>query len=468
MPFINKPGDRHIIPRAGALAGDEAAATKPLWQWLPATHEERAAREDIEAEIADHLASAAAEIVGAGCSALDAEQRARERFGNVAAIRRKCWWIQQGDQIMWRWFGIGLFLALVTAIAAVGIGGWKVQVAMADRLDRLTDELAFIHRGQEAMLARQPAETVPEIRGSAYLGDPSRPAANAELQIWNATELKLFRRVRTDGSGRFRSHSIPPGDYFVLASLLGADGKEPYSTYPLPQIVAHQVQSSPLYAYAGDELPDLSLDLLFRFGQLSLEIIAPEIEPTGTEWLDSALSGMQYIPRLTLAATKQSPQLPLDPNGDQLNVEWPWRGRAFHGPWREFFAPSPLGGTAAEPLRNYPAIWPGEYKVDVFVAGMLAPQQSNKLTVDVLGMHSMQAAISNEADTIKIEEGKRTHLRVTVPKAIADELGQMLLATGGKLHDEKGFLKILQPRPAAIDVLAGQPLLPTDYVFRPE
>lgn len=369
---------------------------------------------------------------------------------------------------MWRWFGVGLFVALVMAIAAFGIGGWKVQVAMADRLDRLTEELASIHRGQEAMLARQPAETVPEIRGTAYLGDPSRPAANAELQIWNATEMKLFRRVHTDRSGRFRSHSIPPGDYFVLAALLAANGKEVYSTYPMPQIIRHFVQSRPLYAYVGDELPEISLDLLFRFGQLSLEIVAPEMEPTGTEWLDSALAEMQYLPELTLAPTKRAPASPLDPNGDHLNVEWPLRGRAFHGPWWEFLLRPPIGGTAAEPLRNYPALWLGEYKVDVVVAAMFDEKPFNKLNPDRLGMHSTQAAISNEAVTIKIEEGKRTHLRITMPKAIADELGQMLLATGGEMHDEEGLRKILLPRHAAIEVLAGQSLLPVDYAVQAE
>jgi hypothetical protein len=497
MRFMRKPlfqTDR-AAPSPEAIAGADAAVAGPLSE----KQHERSASDDIEAEIADHLASAAAELAGTGTSALAGERAARERFGNVAAVRRKCWWIQQGDQVMLRLLGIGLLAALVLAVAAFGIGGWKVQTAMADRLDRLTEELASLHRGQEAMLARQSAQpqpaqppavsaVVPEIRGQAYLGDPSHPAADAEIQIWNATRMTLFRRVRTDGSGRFRSRSIPAGDYFTLARLLGADGKvvdstplttQPMlvallgadgkvvdSTYPMPQVVHHLVQSQPLYAYSGDELPEISLDLRFHFGELSVEVVAPEPpEKTGTEHLDPWLAAIQYYPQISLTSAMRLPALPLDPNGDQLEATWPLFGGSSPKILHENYLRSPAGGTVERPLRNYPAIMAGEYAVSASVGGSFNEEPWRSL-FPMIGMpppHDL-----NNSVPITIAEGKRTHVRITVPKAIADEVLQLAIATDGEIHDADAYRKALAPRPAIIEVLTDQPLLPADYVFVPD
>lgn len=499
MRFMKKPvvqRDR-ATSSPEAIVGMDVAMVGPLGERQPV----RSACDDIEAEIADHLASAVAELAGTGTSALAAERAAHERFGNIAAVRRKCWWIQQGDQVMLRLLAIGLLAALVLAIAAFGIGGWKVQTAMADRLDRLTEELASLHRGQEAMLARQSAETqpaeaqpaavsavVPEIRGRAYLGDPSHPAADAEIQIWNATTMTIFRRVRTDGSGRFRSRSLPAGDYFTLARSLGADGKvvdstplttQPMlvallgadakvvdSTYPMPQGIHYLAQSRPLYAYPGDELPEISLDLRFHFGELSVEVVAPEPpEKTGTEHLDSWLAAIQYYPQISLTSATRLPALPLDPNSDQLEATWPLVGRSPPEILQENYLRSPAGGTVEQPLRNYPAIMAGEYAVSASVGGFFNEEPWRSLC-PMIGMPA-PADLDNSL-RITIAEGKRTHVRIMVPKAIADEVRQLAIATGLARLDVADYQKALDPRPAAIEVLTDQPLLPPDYVFVPD
>ena len=69
--------------------------------------------EELHAELADHLASAAEELVRGGTPPEEARAVAQSQFGNVDQIVRRCWWIRKGDEVMTRVLGITL-LALVT------------------------------------------------------------------------------------------------------------------------------------------------------------------------------------------------------------------------------------------------------------------------------------------------------------------------------------------------------------------
>ncbi|HEV7225898.1 MAG TPA: hypothetical protein VGN42_24540, partial [Pirellulales bacterium] len=340
-------------PQDEPLAGEAAGAPS---SWTGGGAGEAEALADIDAEIADHLATAAADIARRGQGLDEAEAISRERFGDVAGVRRKCWWIQQGDQIMFRWLGMALLASLIIAVLGLAAGGWRVQTAVADRIDQLAEELASIHRDQQQLLSPRPAETVPEIRGRAFLGDASHPAADAEIEIWNASEMKLFRRLRTDREGRFRSRSLPPGDYFALAPLLAENGKEPYVKIGYGQI-KYRVQSQPLYVYAGSEPGDLELDLQLRFGQISFEIVEPA--PTAP---DGDAPTFVYRSQFILAPFGQGPDLPTDPNGPLRKPRWPVVGGA-QGPWHDSSYQTRFGGSATEPLHSYPVLMAGQYKV---------------------------------------------------------------------------------------------------------
>lgn len=123
------------------------------------------------------------------------------------------------------------------------------------------------------MLDQQVAKQSPEIRGRAYLGDPSQPAADLEIQIWHTSDMRIFRRVCTDAEGRFRSNALPPGDYFVVAPLVGEHNFLHTTTIQgaIATTYAYLVQSEPLYLYADDEAAEVSLNVKLKYGQVRVE-----------------------------------------------------------------------------------------------------------------------------------------------------------------------------------------------------
>ena len=169
MPAVPspEPNDGHAIERSA-------------WGWPENGPDDRETLAEIDAEIVDHLCSAAEDLVRRGRSQEEAEAASRQRFGDVAWVRRKCWWIQQGELTMFRWLAIGLMSTLIVAVLALAAGGWRVQTALADRIAALTDELASMHEAQQRLLDRGRDE-IPEVQGRAYLADESRQPAEIEV-----------------------------------------------------------------------------------------------------------------------------------------------------------------------------------------------------------------------------------------------------------------------------------------------
>lgn len=364
---------------------------------------------------------------------------------------------------MFRWLGMALLGSLIVAVLALGIGGWRVQTAVADRIDGLAEELASIHREQQQLLARQPADAAPEIRGRAYLGDASRPAAGAEIEIWNASEMTLFRRLRTEGDGRFRSHSLPPGDYFVLAPLLAENGKQPYATVPGRQMIEYRVQSQPLYVYAGSEPGDLELDVQLRFGQISFEIAAPP--PAAPDQGDGPK--FVYRSRLILACSGREPQVPTDPNGAVRNHRWPIVGNSNYGPWGDWPDTVLFGGSAGEPLQILPALMAGQYEIAMIVWPYFAEgpfAERSQMVDQEEGQSRLAFSTYPEANAhvpLEVADGARIHLKITLPEEIEATWRDL---QSRHSEDEKEIRAWLEPRPAKIEIVADQPLLPVSYV----
>ncbi|HVX15636.1 MAG TPA: permease prefix domain 1-containing protein [Pirellulales bacterium] len=424
---------------------------------------------DIEAEIADHLASAAAEQMLRGQGPDQADAVARRRFGDIASVRRKCWWIQTGDRIMLRCLAIGLGCTLSVVVLALGVGGWRVQAALADRLDAVADRLASLHRDQERLQSRE----IPEIRGRAHFADASRVAANVEIQIWNASEMKVFRRVRTDAEGRFRSHPLPAGDYFIFAPLLTADANEAYANVPGKRSLLYRLQSPPLFAYPGTRLDELTLDLRLRSGQLSLEMVKEHVP--GQE--ASVGPAIRYRSQLVLAPLAVRGGMPIDPNGPVSDVSWPLIGATDDGPWSENKFDVKFGGTSAEPLQNYPVLLPGGYQVAVYLAADIV--SDTPVNDESKHAQTWQAAraiweqnfpsyppFAKPKDSVAFEvvEGKRTHLRVIVPAAIETRVCDLSERQSEKFNEIRDAL---EPKLARIEILTGQAPLPAANPSQP-
>ena len=55
-----------------------------------------------QAEIADHLATSAERLQAQGIAQTEAQPESQEKFGDPQTISRRCYWIKQGDALMFR------------------------------------------------------------------------------------------------------------------------------------------------------------------------------------------------------------------------------------------------------------------------------------------------------------------------------------------------------------------------------
>jgi cytochrome c-type biogenesis protein CcmH/NrfF len=218
--------------------------------------------EQLAAEIADHLSAAASDLVRRGEAEEQAARLALARFGDVARVKRRCWWIHNGEEVMFRTAGIALLSILTIGVAVVGFGGWQLQRSLASRTEELSEQLASLTATQQAMLDQQ---RPPEITGLAYLGDPSKPAKDVEIQVFRFSEEPpssprasgvITRRLHTDSRGHFDSGILQSGEYCLLGPLLDPEGKVDEH-----ELIFSQLQSGPLYLTAGVGKSTVELDL---------------------------------------------------------------------------------------------------------------------------------------------------------------------------------------------------------------
>ena len=232
-----QPGPK-LEPQAGDLADVERA---------------------IDAEFEDHLASAAAALAQRGAGVDDAQRLAGQAFGDVTLIKRRCWWIQQGDRVMFRAVTIGLMLMLCAALVAMAIGGWHLNARLQDLATVLADL-------KEKQAGERPAAAVPEITGFCFLKDRKHPAAGAQVELRELPEMTVLRRFQADTKGRFRSGPVSSGDYALLAPLQGSE------KLTIDDDPAFATQSQPLYVSEGTSPEGVALDVYFASGHATVEL----------------------------------------------------------------------------------------------------------------------------------------------------------------------------------------------------
>src|SRR4051812_4130527 len=77
---------------------------------------------EIQAEIADHLATAAEKLQSQGLSTNEAREKSHSKFGDPETISRRCYWIKQGDALMFRTTTIVLLTLLCVTLGLVAYG----------------------------------------------------------------------------------------------------------------------------------------------------------------------------------------------------------------------------------------------------------------------------------------------------------------------------------------------------------
>lgn len=221
---------------------------------------------EIEAEITDHLASAAEQLESQGLAPSEARQKSEEKFGDPAAIGRCCYWIKQGDTLMFRTATIILLTLLCLALGFSTFSSWQSQRQMAQQMTNLAEELkALASQEKVPPSPAPPAESKPlEITGKVFVGSPDKPAANAEVMICRVSDGEIVRRITADATGRFSSGPLAAGDYTLVVQDLQNATKSGVG-----------IQTSPIYVYAGMTIDELQIDTKYRAGQIDVELSEP-------------------------------------------------------------------------------------------------------------------------------------------------------------------------------------------------
>jgi len=311
------------------LPQGDAASVAPLVP--PSSHD---VESDIADEIGDHLSLAARDLQLAGHPTDEAQQLAENKFGNVAAIHRRLWWIQKGDEVMFRIGFAIVMVVVILAVAGLGIGGWQ----MSQTLDAVGETLATLKESQRSLTSLQVQDIrVPQITGSCYVGDRSRPAKNVELRVYDLPERQLVRRVVTDERGNFKSGYLPTGTYTVIAPLVGADNPvysySSSSATPETLLGAYQVQSGLIDVHPEKPPLPIEFDLeMIPVGEIAFELAGSL--PIQFEY-PSEHGGYTIEIKLALLVAHNVPSLPIrDPIMHAPGVKTETVGTFYHNPGR--------------------------------------------------------------------------------------------------------------------------------------
>jgi hypothetical protein len=442
-------------------------------------------RGDIDDEIGDHLALAARDLQLAGHTSEEARQLAVAKFGDIEQIRRKCWWIQQGDAVMAR-LALGLAIAvLILAVVGLAIGGWRMNSAIND----LGDTLAAINESQKALVDSQKQVNRPlVIRGRLYIGEKSKPAEYAEVHLYRLPEAKLVEQISADNEGRFMTPPLEPGQYFLIAPLVGDVNPIITHAEPIGPVPLFMTQSKPISAYPWADIEAIELNVeMVPAGQISFELTEPlsainlnipsdaaqrarREERTGS-FNPFSRDEVTLTPSLRVVIPHEAPpSLPIREVWQRPNKTWPLIGvygshlvdqREFVGarygpygpPKREIqpdetilFAPLTSGSSAA-------LFKTGTYPVAAFVDWRFSHFQSPKdeKTADLLN-----ALPAESIAMVEVRDNQRTHLKITP----AMDNNAIHAAFVDALADRDTFLKVVyERRPANIEIVGQMELI---------
>jgi hypothetical protein len=366
---------------------------------------------DITDELNDHLSLAARDFQLAGNPADEAHQLARQKFGNVTAIRRRLWWIHQGDEIMLRAALSLIVVVLILAVAALGIGNWR----MNEKLDELGDTLLAMSRTNPSLSsAGEQTLTIPQITGNCFIGDPSQPAKEVEVKVYAHPKRELVRRVLTDNKGAFTSGALPPGTYTVIAPLLGeANPTDDYSYSSSSTRIlepVYRVQSGLLDVHTGRGPVRIDLDLkMIPVGNITFEL-----EGSFPQEFEQETDNYNYAVnvKMGLFVANDVPSLPLENPIMGVSAKTQTVGPFYRSPSKEhwFDARDITDAWTFTPRTPLPA---RTYKVGAYVRAEARPNGA-RYSYDFDWALKQLAALDALID-VEVKAGQRTKVRITAP-----------------------------------------------------
>jgi type II secretory pathway pseudopilin PulG len=254
----NSPGDKKVVGTLRVPAAQNGGA--------PTGPDPIAA--EIQAEINDHLATSAEQLQSHGATSAEARAQSQEQFGDAATISRRCYWIKQGDALMFRTAVIVLLSLLCLALGATVFTSWRSQRQTADQMTALAEQLKALAEQQRSVASTPPSAAEPkplEITGQVYVGSPDKPSPNTEVMICRVGDGEVVRRVTTGDDGTFRSGPLVAGDYTLLAN----------GVRPPEWKGSMGMQTAPIYLYPGQQSPNVAIDVRYRHGGIRVKLSNP-------------------------------------------------------------------------------------------------------------------------------------------------------------------------------------------------
>lgn len=389
---------------------------------------------DITDELTDHLSLVSRDLQLAGHPPQEANQIAHHKFGDVAAIRRRLWWIQQGDEVMLRTAFAIVLVVLVLAVAALGIGGWRISETM----NELGATLAEVSAAQNASLqySRQPDRGL-SIQGRLYVGDRSKPASFSEVHLYHLPDIKLVERLSADKDGRFATAPLPPGQYFVIAPLVGESNPVVAQREPLDRSALFVAQSAPINVYPWSTDTNVEMDLkIFPTGELSFELTRSVMFNITPKEADQSKSGgvlRTFETVLFLVIPNDGARLP-EPNVWKSDMKWPLMGaynyshtstqayRADDIKRRRIFVGQPTDFDRLHGAQSVPVFRVGKYTAGAYlrvfeITRFGGPSRGKSQTPEQI----LTELPTDQKATFEVVDGRRAHLRVTPPDGFEDQ-----------------------------------------------
>jgi hypothetical protein len=186
---------------------------------------------------------------------------------------------------------------LVIAVAALGIGNWRMSRTIDDlhaTLADLNENQKRISDAQRTILETQRLNRPLTIRGRLYVGDPARPAPKAEVHLYREADRKLVDKYAADQNGEFVTAPLAPERYFVVAPLVGDNPEAMLDRRERRPMFA--VQSEPITVSRAAADPQIDLNVrMIPLGQVSLELTQKFLPPRDSEMDPAARRNRTFL-----------------------------------------------------------------------------------------------------------------------------------------------------------------------------